>query len=170
MLAIEEQPDQTRTRTNFGDVRIRESGPESDLWRSRFDGAFKVIKGQINFSASTAHLSAEAKGDRSQVPVVDMKGITRLSVDWSGKRTAEDQLSGLKGHFMRRELVGEPGDAIGRMIEHGGGDAGLLERAVAIKQRGNPSQVHIQRPRRISTKHDSSARRVVGHGVGDPAW
>ena len=41
------------------------------------------------------------------------------------------------------ELVGQPGDAARGMVEDSGGDAGLLDRLVAVEQRADPAQVDL---------------------------
>jgi hypothetical protein len=68
---------------------------------------------------------------------------------------------------MRREAVGEPGDAIGGMIEHAGRKPGLLDLAVAEQQRADPAHVRIHRAERPAAEHQRGIRRVVRDRVQD---
>ena len=62
------------------------------------------------------------------------------------------------------ELVREPGDARGGVVEHAGGDAGLLDLAVAVEQRRAPS---AGRSRRAACASPPSTIAPIGGVVGD---
>ena len=68
---------------------------------------------------------------------------------------------------MASDLVGEPGHASRRVIEHAGGKTGFFQLAVAEAQRADPAQIGIQRPYRPAAEHDAGIRRIVGDGIED---
>lgn len=83
--------------------------------------------------------------DGAHVAVVDVEGIALARRDRAGEGAAEDNLPGFELDIVRRQLVGQPGHAVGRMIEYARGDAGLFNYAVAIQQGGDPAQVELVR-------------------------
>lgn len=70
---------------------------------------------------------------------------------------------------MGRQLVGQPGDALGRVVEHRGGDPGLFDHAVAVEDRRHPPQVDLARPHGAAAHHHAGVGGVVGDGVEDLA-
>src|SRR5699024_7392138 len=67
------------------------------------------------------------------------------------------------------ELVRQPHDAAGRMVEHGGGDSGVLDRLVAVEQRIHPAQVDGVDGDRATAEDHRAQGRVVRDGVDDRA-
>ena len=55
-----------------------------------------------------------------------MEGIALARRDRAGEGAAEDNLSGFELDIVRRQLVGQPGHAVGRMIEYARGNAGVI--------------------------------------------
>ena len=54
-------------------------------------------------------------------------------------------VSRLQRDIERRQLVGQPGDAVGRMVEHRRRDARLLDDVVAMTEHRHPSQIDVHR-------------------------
>src|SRR5262249_28822298 len=65
----------------------------------------------------------------------------------------------------RSEPIGEPGDAVGRVVQHGRGDAGFLQYAVSIAERTDPAQVDVERAYRATANYQCRVGRVVRDGV-----
>jgi len=66
---------------------------------------------------------------------------------------------------IRRDLVGEPRDAVRRVIEHASSQAGFLDRAVPVEHGAGPAQVDLARPHRPAAGDDAGVGREVGDGV-----
>src|SRR6185369_869947 len=75
---------------------------------------------------------------RAERPVIAMEGIAPTGIDRPDEGAAENDLAGLELDPVLRKLVGKPGNAVRRMIEHAGRHPGLLDLAVAEAQHGNP--------------------------------
>ena len=63
------------------------------------------------------------------------------------------------------QLVGQPGDAVGRVVEDGRSHPRLLDHAVAVEQGPDPAHVHVHRLERPATHDDACVGCVVGDGV-----
>src|SRR5215468_12562742 len=87
--------------------------------------------------------SHETAGDRPQRAIVDMKDVARARFDSAGEGAAQHELTGLERNVEGRQLVGEPGDAVGRMVEHRGGHTRLFDDIVAMTQHADPAQVDV---------------------------
>ena len=70
---------------------------------------------------------------------------------------------------MRGELVGEPGDAVGRVAEHSSGDARLLDLAIAQAQCRDPAQISLMWFERPPAGDEPGIAGVVGDAVDDRA-
>ena len=66
--------------------------------------------------------SSEMAGDRSERMIVNVESVSGASLDHSGKGTSQDKLAGLKPDIEAGKLVGKPGNSVGGMIEHSGGN------------------------------------------------
>ncbi len=62
-------------------------------------------------------------------------------------------------------FIRQPGNAVGGMVQHSSSHSGFLDHPVAIKQRANPSQIHIERPERTPPQYNAGIGRIVGDGV-----
>ncbi len=96
-----------------------------------------------------------------------MEGIALTSVDGASERASEHDFARLERNFVRREFVGEPGDAVGRMIEHGGGDTGLFNGTVAPTEGGDPTKVSVERFERAAADDECGVGGVIGDGIDD---
>src|SRR4249919_2985360 len=84
--------------------------------------------------------SGEAELDCAERPVVDAKDIAADGGRRPRERAAEDDVAGVELLVVRGDLVGEPDDAVARVVEHAGGQAGLLDDAVLGEDRADPAQ------------------------------
>src|SRR5437660_24191 len=94
----------------------------------------------------TLSCSDELAGHRSELAVIGMKRVAPDDVDGACKRSRQYHFAGVEKLALGGQPIGEPGHAVGGMIENTGGDAGLFDLAVAKQQRANPAQVEIKRP------------------------
>ena len=74
---------------------------------------------------------------------------------------------------MRGEFFRQPGNAVGWVVEHAGGDAGFFDHAVFVQQRRRPAQVDVHRLDRPAAKDVQMEMRHLLHavrpGIGDGA-
>ena len=96
-----------------------------------------------------------------------MKCITLARVDGASEGATKNDFASGKGHFVQCEFIGEPGDAVGWMIEHGGGDAGFFDRAIAPTDGGDPTEVGIKRFEWTAAYDECGVGCVIGDGVED---
>jgi hypothetical protein len=54
--------------------------------------------------------------------IVNVESVPGASLNHSGKRTSQNKLAWLKPDIEAGQLVGKPGNPVGRMIEHSGGN------------------------------------------------
>jgi hypothetical protein len=54
--------------------------------------------------------------------IVNVESVPGASLNHSGKRTSQNKLAGLKPDIEAGKLVGKPGNAVGRVIEHSSGN------------------------------------------------
>ena len=85
------------------------------------------------------------------------------------ERPAEDHVAGIQLLVVRRKLVGEPGDAVGRVVQHRGGEPGLFDHAVLVEHRADPAQVELGRAHRPTAGDDAGIGREIGDRVEDLA-
>src|SRR4029079_7834235 len=73
--------------------------------------------------------SDELAGHRSELAVIGMKGVAPDDFDRACKRSCQHDLTGLENLPGGGQPVGEPGYAVGGMIENAGGNTGFLDLA-----------------------------------------
>src|SRR5213592_1455376 len=100
----------------------------------------------ISALPGTLSRSDELAGHRSEPAVISMERVASDDFDRACKRSRQHHFAGVEKLALGGQPVGEPGHAVGGMVEDAGGDAGLLDLAVAKQQRANPAQVEIERP------------------------
>ena len=105
-------------------------------------------------------------GDRAVRAIVGVEGVAGARFDDADEGAAEQDLSRFEGDIVCGELVGEPGGAVGRVAEHRGGDARLLDLAIAEAQCRNPPLIGFMRFERSPPGHQAG---VVGDAVNDRA-
>jgi hypothetical protein len=103
--------------------------------------------------------------DRAEPPVVDGEDVAAHGGRRPRERAAEDDVAGFEPLAVRRDLVGEPGDAVAGMVEHAGGKARLLDDAVLRQDRADPAQVDLAGPHRRAAGDDAGVGGEVGDGV-----
>src|SRR4051812_16930437 len=108
---------------------------------------------------------SEVAAHRAVGAIIGLDCVALAGLDRTDERAGEHDLSGLERKAERCDLVGEPGNGRGGMIEHAGGKAGLFELAVLETQRTDPSQIGVKRADRPSAEHDAGIRRVIGDGI-----
>src|SRR2546426_12822608 len=91
----------------------------------------------------TLSCSDELAGHRSELAVVGMKRVALGDVDRARKRSRQHHFPGFEVFALGGQPVGEPGYAVGGMVENAGGDAGLFDLAIAKQQRTDPTQIEI---------------------------
>src|SRR3954467_10189218 len=89
--------------------------------------------------------SDELAGHRSELAVIGVKRVALDNVDRSRKRSGQHHFTRFEILALGGQPIGEPGHAIGGMVENAGSDAGLLDLAVAKQERADPAQVEIER-------------------------
>ena len=94
-----------------------------------------------------------------------MESVAPCDIDGACERAGQHHFTSGKILALGGQPVGEPCDAIGRMIENAGGDAGLLDLAVAEQQRADPAQISIVRTDRPTAHDQRRIRRVVGDRI-----
>src|SRR5215469_7241215 len=94
-----------------------------------------------------------------------MEGVAGSRGNGSGERAGHHQFAGIETLAKRSEPIGEPGDAVGRVVQHGRGDAGFLQYAVSIAERTDPAQVDVERAYRATANYQCRVGRVVRDGV-----
>src|SRR5437762_6843679 len=99
----------------------------------------------ISALPGTLSCSYELAGYRSELAVIGMKRVAPDDVDRARKRSRQHHFAGVEKFALGGQPIGEPGHAVGGMIENTGGDAGLFDLAVAKQQRADPAQVEIER-------------------------
>src|SRR5882757_4922763 len=75
-----------------------------------------------------------------------------------GERARQHQMAGLERDAVLAELVGKPGHAQGRMTEHAGRHAGLLDFRILVHDAADPAQIDVERPDRPAADHDAGRR------------
>ncbi len=70
---------------------------------------------------------------------------------------------------MRCEFVGEPGDTVGGMVEHGGGDTGFFDGTIAPTDGGDPTEVGVKRFEGTTADDECGVGGVIGDSVEDLA-
>src|SRR4051812_547873 len=101
MLSIQHQPVEARAGTQFCASCIGERYPQSDLGLTVFDRLLETI--DRYFHRST--FSNEAAGNRSQRPVVNVKGVAGARRHDPGERTCKHDLPGFQSLIMQCELI-----------------------------------------------------------------
>src|SRR4051794_5590536 len=86
----------------------------------RRSAALKALTG--SFIAA----SGEMEVDRAERPVVDVEGVAANRCGRPRERAAEDDVARFEPLAVGGDLVREPGDAVAGMVEHAGGEPGLL--------------------------------------------
>src|SRR5579872_6327025 len=112
-------------------------------------------------------ISSEVAAHGSIRTIVGLDRVTLAGLDRADEGPREHDLARFQRKSQRRDLVGEPRDGRGGMIEHAGGEPGLFQLAIAIAERTDPAQVGIERPQRPSAEHDAGVRSIVRDGVED---
>src|SRR5690348_15847839 len=102
------------------------------------------MESSLEMAADAAH-GAEIGNDRR----------TTRTFDRPDKGSRQNHLPRSDLTAIGRQAIGEPGDAARWMIEHTGGEAGLLDRAVARDDGALPAQIGIERPHRPAAQHDA---------------
>ena len=113
--------------------------------------------------------SAEPACHRPELAEVRVDHVAGLDEDRPGERPGQDHLPGGQELLVRREPVGQPGHAVGRVAEHARRHAGLLDRLVDVQQGGDPAQVTGIGADGAAADHDPGVGRVVGDRVDDGA-
>jgi hypothetical protein len=103
---------------------------------------------------------------RAQRPVVDVEA-TSPATALTGRvnEPASTTCPAFQRFAVRRDLVGQPGHAGGRVVQHRGGQAGFLDHAVLEQHGADPAQVHVHRPHRPAAQHDAGVGGEVADGV-----
>src|SRR5580700_5695845 len=109
--------------------------------------------------------SNELQRDAAELAEIGVQRIALARMDHAGERAGEHQVPGLERDAVLAELVGEPGHSQGRMTEHAGGNAGLLDLGVAIHDAADPAQIDVHRADRPATDHDAGSGAIVRHRV-----
>src|SRR5262245_626244 len=109
--------------------------------------------------------SHETAGDRPQRAIVDMKDVAGARFNGAGEGTAQHELTGLERNVEGRELVGKPGDAVGRMVEHRGSHTRLFDDIVAMTQHADPAQVDVHGLDRPAADDQRGVAGIVGDAV-----
>src|SRR5436190_23828090 len=89
----------------------------------------------------TLSCSDELAGRRSELAVIGMKRVALDDVDRACKRSRQHHFAGVEKLALGGQPIGEPGHAVGGMVEDTGGNAGLFDLAVAKQQRTDPAQI-----------------------------
>src|ERR1035437_1526045 len=110
-------------------------------------------------------MSDKTTGDVAKRAVVDVEGVPATGRYRPGKRSGQDDLPWLQRYAVLRKTLGQPGNAIGRVIQHAGSDTGFFDYAIAVEQGGNPAQIDIHRLDRPTAHDDAGIGGVVGNGV-----
>src|SRR6516164_11765682 len=87
----------------------------------------------------------EVAGNRAPGAEIGVERVAGARLDDANEGAAEHDLPWFEGDVVGGEFVGKPGDAVGRVAEDRGGDARLLDLAVAETQRGDPTQIGLVR-------------------------
>src|SRR4029077_12028183 len=103
----------------------------------------------------------------SAVIGLDRVALSRL--DRPDERAREHDLAGLERKVKRGELSHEPGDAICGMVEHACREPSLLDDAVAITERTDPTHICIERTKWPAAGDDAGIGGIVRDGVDDLA-
>jgi hypothetical protein len=77
------------------------------------------------------------------------------------------QTKGLERYLIGGQLVGQPGDALGRMVEYCRTDTGFLDDTVAVEHCRHFAQINRVWTHGAATQHHSGIRGIVGNGVED---
>src|SRR6516164_7059604 len=94
-----------------------------------------------------------------------MQRIAALGRRGSGERAAEDDVSGAKLLVVAGDLVCEPGDGRGGVVEHAGCEARFLDDGVLVEQGSDPAQVDTIRTDLSAAGYDSRIGGEVCDGV-----
>src|SRR6185437_12059192 len=110
---------------------------------------YSIVKcGMAVFTPCYCSASAEIAADRAVGAIIGLDCVALAGLDRTDEGTGQHDLARLERKTMRRDLVGEPGDRSRRMVEHAGGEPGLLKLAVPETERADPAQVGLCRPDR----------------------
>src|SRR5882724_10641192 len=105
-----------------------------------------LLRRVITSLPGTLSCSDELAGHRSELAVIGVKRVTLDDVYGACKRSRQHHFAGVEKFALGGQPVGEPGHAVGGMVENAGGDAGLFDLAIAKQQRADPAQIEIERP------------------------
>src|SRR5579859_3169008 len=111
--------------------------------------------------------SSEITTHRAVGSIVGLDCVALAGLDRTDEGAGEHDLARLQRQSMRRDLVREPRDRGGGMIEHAGGKPGLFQLAVLEAERADPAEISIKRLDRTPAEHDAGIGRVVRDGVED---
>src|SRR5215469_11775376 len=94
-----------------------------------------------------------------------MEGVAGSRGNGSCERAGHHQFAGIETLAKRSELIGEPRDAVGGVVQHRRSDAGFLKHAVSIAERTDPAQVDVERANRAAANYQRRIGRIVCDGV-----
>ena len=109
--------------------------------------------------------SDKPAGNGTEFPVVHIEGIAGFDDHRPGKRTGQDGLPGLQRNAVVREFSRQPGNAVSRMAEYGGGHTAFLDHPVPVEQRGHPAQIDVGGLDPPAAGDHARAGGIVGDGV-----
>src|ERR1700731_4373242 len=113
--------------------------------------------------------SNEIQTNAAQRTVVDMEGVARSCRDRAREGAAQNYVVRVQDFVVWRDLVREPWNTGGGVVQYRGGEAAFFHGAVLIEQGANPAKVDVHRTYRSSAQHDAGIRREVRDCVVDLA-
>src|SRR5215469_12798017 len=114
--------------------------------------------------------SGEANRDAAQRAEVRVQHVPPLRGRGTCERTAEDEVSCTELLVIAGDLVCEPGDARGGMVQHTGGEAGFLDDRVLVQHRTHPAQVETIGAHLSAARHDPGIGGKIRYGIEYLAW
>ncbi|MNN82947.1 hypothetical protein D3C81_1999390 [compost metagenome] len=94
-----------------------------------------------------------------------MEGVAGLGKNGPRERAAKNDLARFQRHVVLRQLVGQPHDAVGGVVQHARRQAGFLDDGIARHHRADPAQVHVAHAHGAAAHHHARVGGVVGDGV-----
>src|SRR5437660_3912041 len=98
--------------------------------------------------------SDEANRDGSQGAEIRAQHVSSFYGRRTRERATQHDIVGVELLVIASDLVSEPGNAVGRVVQYSRREAGLLDHLVLVEQRAHPAQVERVGGRALASGHD----------------
>src|SRR6478672_4970526 len=116
-------------------------------------------------SCMTGVPSDEVDRDASEAAKICVQDVAALHIGGPREGPAEHHVPGIELFAVRGDLVGQPGDAGGGVVQHPGSEPGFLDHCVLVEQGADPAQVERIGTHRPAAQDDARVRREIRDGV-----